>query len=1280
MSDLKNIVKRRLQDLQNQEMRTAALGLLNELGYKSNKTLELDGSPAAFLEQFNQQVENPIDEKKACVAEWVEIQLLFQLTDEELGGQAKLFQENAVAKSLMQSYLFFAVKLTGSSYARGKLANIARQLNRLFPMPVMVLFEYDEKLSIAVINRRRNKRDDTKDVLGKVTLIHEVSLIEPHRGHLDIIASFALSELAGTTGIQNFDQLHAAWESVFNVELLNKNFYREISNWYFWAMQSARFPIDQLLDQNHMDKGDLFADKEKIREHDAKNLIRLLTRLLFVWFIKEKGLIPDDLFDRDQLRTKWLTDFDPTSKDTRFYKAILQNLFFAALNQPVNEREFRKEGRQHRNITNLMRYQSLFRDPDAFVAELKAVVPFMNGGLFECLDKPHPKLKGPQGGDVILYEDGFSDRKDNALKLPDELFFGDEQTINLSDVYGDPARSNEKVRGIINILNDYRFTIVENTPIEQEIALDPELLGQVFENLLASYNPETKTTARKQTGSFYTPRTIVDYMVDESLKAHLTQSLTADGLMTEESAKLGLEILFAYTEKEHAFTLKEKARLISAIDTCKILDPACGSGAYPMGILHKLVFVLSKLDPGNQLWKKQQLDKLDSASMREDLEATFADNDDDYGRKLYLIENCIYGVDIQPIATQVSRLRFFISLIVDQKRNPDAANNFGIRPLPNLESKFATADSLIKIDKPAAQGELFDSPEIKELEAELKEVRHRMFSAKTPKTKKKYRERDTELRGQIAEQLEANGWSNAAASQLSEWDPYDQNAVSPFFDPEWMFDLKGFDVVIGNPPYVQIQKFAKAQKDKWVAQNFQTYAATADIYCLFYERGAQLLKEGGHLSYITSNNWMRANYGKKLRDFLSSTVNTKQVLDFGMGLNFNAAAALTNILTFANESHQNQTRCCYAVDTNMAMAEPAKYCNEKSVLMPELNENSWVVVSPERYRIKKMVEAQGVVLEDWDLKIIYGVKTGLNDAFYLTQEQRDELIAKEPHAADIIVPLLRGRYVGRYATSWDKTWMIGTFPALNLKMDNYPEVKKHLATFRTRLTPKPRGHSGKWGGRKAGSYDWFETQDSISYHREFRKPKIIYPEITKWMPFFYDAEGDLFTNQKCFIMCGNDVPFAYLTAVFNSFLFKCCFKNNFPELLGDTRELRKVFMNKIPIKRPTEFEAGLFGQLVPMVQFAKRESMAVESAFLEELIDACVLELYFPEEAADKDLQFMKQTATLLKSSSSGESRQNIESFVAVANDPNHLIRNRLDRILSDSPDLFAVIKREGEV
>ena len=530
--ELKQTIGQRIQSFASQPLRKAALSLFATLGYESDRTVETK-SLADFRAQFDP--ESKLAHPTALIANWKSADLLFQLTDEELSSTTALFKDESVKTSLLQSYIFIAIELADGDYARGKLAGIARQINRIFPMPVMVLFKIGARLSIAVINRRLNKRDESKDVLGKVTLIQNIAIENPHPGHLDILASFSLAELTeGRRVIQNFDQLHAAWEEVFNVELLNKRFYRELANWYFWALPQVDFPAD------------IEKDDEKRR---ATGLIRLLTRLIFCWFLKEKGLVPDKLFAEGDLK-KILKDLSPNA--STYNEAILQNLFFATLNQRMGKdakgQPFRAfaadEGFQKNRATygvdTLYRYEGHFRDP-ATALEHFADVPFLNGGLFECLDRVE------DGTGKKLYLDGFSRNKKKRPTIPNHLFFGSEHEEDLSGAYGDTKRKREKVRGLLHILNAYKFTIVENTPVDQEIALDPELLGKVFENLLASYNEETRTTARKQTGSFYTPRPIVEYMVDESLKAHLTGALAKAG-MGEQDAKTGLDILFAYPD------------------------------------------------------------------------------------------------------------------------------------------------------------------------------------------------------------------------------------------------------------------------------------------------------------------------------------------------------------------------------------------------------------------------------------------------------------------------------------------------------------------------------------------------------------------------------------------------------------------------------------------------------------------------------------------------------------------------------------------------------------
>ena len=1279
------------------DFRQGHLDLLAALGYKSDKTIPIAGAkPKAFLEMLESNPSGAdFDRDKALFNDWTKADLLFQLTDDELSREASLFKDTSVQRGLLQSYLFFAIELSGADYSRTALSNITRQINRCFPMPVMVLFTYQGTLSIAVINRRANKREQHKDVLGKVTLIHGIELADPHRGHLEILESFSVPSLtSGRQVVDSFDTLHTAWEAIFNVELLNKKFYRELSNWYFWAMRNCHFP---LLDQK-ADKYYLFKDREKVREHEAKNLIRLLTRILFVWFIKQKRLVPDSFFDPVSIEKDLLKDFDTESTKTHYYKAILQNLFFATLNQTHGKREFRKQG-QHHNTTTLLRYETRLKDPAAFVRTVEAVTPFLNGGLFDCLDYPHPTKKGPQGGAVTIYEDGFSDRKDTPLTVPDYLFFGKEREVDLSDDYGEKKRNKEKVRGLIHILNGYKFTIVENTPIEQEIALDPELLGQVFENLLASYNEETKTTARKQTGSFYTPRPIVDYMVDESLKAHLKQALVKDGGMSEGDAEAGLDLLFTYTEKQHPFTDDEVTVLIRTIDTCKILDPACGSGAFPMGTLQKLVYILGKLDPDDKLWELRQLKNVDDdieraqqiedtetreaalddlKKKREDIEEAFAKNALGYGRKLYLIENCLYGVDIQSIATQVSKLRFFISLIVDQTVDT-SSDNFGIRPLPNLETKFVTADTLIQIEKPKAQGELFELAEVSNLQKELKRVRHALFSAKTPPTKKKYREEDETLRGRIAQELKQNGWSNDAADKLAAWDPYDQNASAPYFDPEWMFGLKGFDIVIGNPPYIQIQKFPKAQKDKWVAQNFQTYAATADIYCLFYERGAQLLNTGGQLTYITSNKWMRAGYGEKLRDYLCRQVCVGEVLDFGGTLVFSSAMVDTAIVLLSKQSPKATFPSTF-ISGKYSLNSPFKdyiAANSVEFVSPTSGKQAWVILSPQRDAIKKQVEAQGIPLTGWDIAINYGIKTGYNEAFYLTQEQRDAFVAAAPECADYLVPLLRGRYIQPYGSNWDRTWMINSHNGIKSK--RIPRID--LASECPLLFEHLAKHEAALRKRQDKGDHWSNLRNCV-YFEEFFKPKIIYPNMTKFLPFYYDRDNGFFTNDKGFILSSTGDSVAYLAAFFNSALFKYCFRDNFPNLGEDRRELRKIFMDILPVKKPTPAESDLAEKVVSLIQLAKKTDLNAPATLLEALIDACIMECYFREHMAERDLLFQDAVAAQLKDYDPEADTASQTTFLKTLHTQLQAadLPKKLQAIPEKSPDLLGVILKEGKV
>lgn len=797
------------------------------------------------------------------------------IDEASLSGHAMQQDEDEVTQKAAEGkyvgMMIFAVNIiNGQTLTRTEMATLTRGFNRIAAaQPVVLFIKQGDRLALSTCERSeytQQWRDGEK--LGKVSMLRNIKCLQPHRGHIDILESI------GDKAYPNFEELYKHWMQVFSSELLTRKFYGELSDWYAWAVQVARFPND-------------LTTTEDDEQFNHESCIRLITRLIFVWFLKQKHLIPKEFFDENYIREHFIEEFNPHDREnllynpekSRYYRLILQNLFFAMLNRPIvpegkdtpNNRRFRVKGNYHGMnpdyaVNNLLRYEGDFKQGGAeeFLKMANSSVPFLNGGLFDCLDDK-PKN---------LYYDGFSERKESLeqLYLPDWLFFGDEvgRGIDLSQWYGDTKKKSVSARGIIDILKRYNFTIEENTPLDQEVSLDPELLGKAFENLLASYNPETKTSARKQTGSFYTPREIVQYMVDESLVAHLKRTCG-------EELEPQYRSLLSYATEETALTEEQRRNIMQALYNCRVLDPACGSGAFPMGVLQQMVHILRQLDATNEMWKDFMIDlaieqsrKAYSEEADEERKARLADieeafdgniNDPDYARKLYLIEHCIFGVDIQPIAVQISKLRFFISLVVDQKPTDDAGHNFGIRPLPNLESKFVAANTLIPVDYDAS---LFESTDaIITQKEQLKELNHQIFLAKRNIDKQRLKTKIKETRKALAKAIEDTGFVNPGAAQLlADWDMFEQNTFASFFDAEWMFGVKGgFDIVIANPPYVVVPK------NNIYANYFQTKDCL-EMYAFFYEKAIRLLCSGGVLSFITASLFIKGLKFDTLRQFL----------------------------------------------------------------------------------------------------------------------------------------------------------------------------------------------------------------------------------------------------------------------------------------------------------------------------------------------------------------------------------------------------------------------------
>lgn len=902
--DPRNMIRLALASLPDGHFPTAARHLLDVLGYRSDRTISgQSGNVADFLEHHPAPIIGTHSEQEFR-NEDPEVHILFQVTDTEidtpLSGQRPLFEIPDYDKGNSRSFLFVTVGLSRQGYSRSTYTQFTREINKRFSMPTVVLFRTNNgMLSISFVRRRPHKRDPERDVLGDVSLIREINSADPHRAHLEILKDLSIVDrlawMESHAKPTNFDGLLDAWLTALDTDALNKRFYRELFDWFKLAVQEARFPTT-----------------ERRTVDPEVHVIRLITRLLFVWFVKQQGLVADALFNEHQIRPL-LSGYDRETGDS-YYRTVLQNLFFATLNTEINRRGFSARIQvTHRNFS-LYRHQAEMTDPDALCA-LFGQTPFINGGLFDCLDT---EASTSDGGYRI---DCFSDHPDHRdlLSIPNRLFFG--------------------LNGLIDLFDRYRFTVEENTPIDREVALDPELLGQVFENLLAAYNPETRATARKQTGSYYTPRPVVEYMVDEVLVKSLKQTAHPDDGDTEfwtERLRYLLDHADAFDDADELFTPEEKISIVRAIADIKVLDPAVGSGAFPMAVLHKLTLALRRLDSDNLLWESLQRelainrarsafetrDKDERDIELMDISNTFEKyRDSDFGRKLYLIQNSIFGVDIQPIACQIAKLRFFISLTIEQHSDVEA-NNLGIKPLPNLETRFVAADTLVGLRTQRG----LTSHRTQQIEHEINANRQRHFHASTRNKKLAISHENKELRTELAVELRRIGIHDTDADQIAKWDPYDQNNHTNWFDMYYMFGVvDGFDIVIGNPPYLESRNrlFKAKSKDAYQSQVRQDWQAAlprgSDLLIYFFPRAALFLGAEGHGSLITQNGWLSTDYGKKFQEFSLDRFSIGQITD--TSTKFFSDTSTQNINTvICDFTREKATTVDYVVlDENMSI-------------------------------------------------------------------------------------------------------------------------------------------------------------------------------------------------------------------------------------------------------------------------------------------------------------------------------------------------------------------------
>jgi len=1126
-------------------------------------------------------------------------------------------------------------RLTSQNLSRGLERPVVTQLLREHPYALFIFSNKGQtdwhflnvKFDDQAERRQLYRRITVRPGAGLRTATERVQLLDLAEIHPEL---FGITPLA----------IQQRCDAAFDVETVTKDFFTEVANWYFWALKNAKFPKD--------------APKEA-DGHDHISIIRLITRLIFCWFVKEKGLIPDTLFDERKL-AQTLAGFAPektTDKESVFYKAILQNLFFATLNTEMDKRAWRKDDNNFMAHI-LYRHRALFQKPNEALDFFKNI-PFLNGGLFECLDKREGTAESPK--DIRI--DGFSDRSDSQPTVPDFLFFGAEREVDLSEDYGDKKFKSVPVRGLIHIFNRYNFTVEEDTPIDQEVALDPELSGKVFENLLAAYNPETGATARKQTGSFYTPREIVNYMVDESLIACLQSKLVAAEVtrLTSSESKTGvqkeklepphvgcyevkLRQLFAYTDEPHQFTAPEVDALIAIIDSLKTLDPAVGSGAFPMGILHKLVFILGKLDPHNEKWKERQIqrvrntikeaEKTEDAARRDkmvnDLEEqitgineAFRLNELDYGRKLYLIENRIYGVDIQHIAVQIAKMRFFISLIVDQKID-DAQPNRGVRPLPNLETKFVAANTLIGVERRERQGDLLTEDtvahqKLKDLRQQLTDVRHRYFQAKTPASKTKCRYQDRELREKMSALLQSAGLSAVQSRQFAGWNPYDQNASAEFFDAEWMFGInEGFCIVIGNPPYLKERDnknvFDVITSTAWGSR---CHEGKMDYWFFFLHRALELSGICGIVSFITSRYWLNSAGAKKLVAHIRKSAAMFHIVDIGDLRVFEQVAG-HHMLHFYRVAEKQSV--CLVKQLHTSLEDVACWANTDCLHISNqtaaklFSDNGELKLYEASLELPKVVTVgdcfevtQGVVQNPDKVSGVmarrYGLERGLS--VFVLEEMEIQGLKLTKAESGFVRPFYDEAAIGRFDLDRSASKSLLYLTKKNCPViKGLPNIEKHLRQFKLIMDARRETVNG--------TIAWFQLHWPRD-PRFFESPKVVLPSMFSLPCAAYVSEAAYF-GLGSNVVVGGSKPYslkllcAFLNSKVGTWWFYTHGKQRGVGVDIGVDRLRQFPLPKI-VSHVNEVET-----LVDQILAKKLKNHVADTTALEREIDQLVYALY----------------------------------------------------------------------
>ena len=843
-------------------------------------------------------------------------------------------------------------------------------------------------------------------------------------------------------------------------------------------------------------------------------------------------------------------------------------------------------------------------------------IPYLNSSLFELTENEDKyfRITGLKLGQMPLFSHTvIKDKNGHHMKMEMDTL---EYLFRFLDAYDFGSEQSDDI-----------------TKAENKTLINASVLGLIFE----------KINGYKD-GSFFTPAFITQYMCREAIERIVIQKF---------NAHYGYSCKTLTDIHNQDF---DKAEAIAILDSITLCDPAVGSGHFLVSALNCLIAIRAELgllqDENGKRLKDYtfSIDNDELIVLDEDGEI-FHYNPNSaeslrvqktlFELKRRIIENNLFGADINNNSVNICRLRLWIELLKNAYYRDDTHE---LETLPNIDINIKCGDSL-KNKYPVAVGESINDIFLQKYVASYKKAVLDYKQTCDKAQKQEVRKSIEQIKYHMLHDGSQLNIFDTEANQTAQNDSLFAHSLEWMIEyPEVLDDagkFAGFDIIIGNPPYIQLQvdggKLAtlyapNTTKKGDSRNNYKTYARTGDIYCLFYERGYQLLKPNGILCFITSNKWMRAGYGEKTREFLSSQMTPDILIDFAGIKVFENATVDTNILLVTKAV--NAQRKCTAVSCKDAKMDDIKnlsdYVQSHSDKIDFNTSDSWVIMSEIEQSIKGKIEAVGIPLRYWDIQINYGIKTGYNDAFVITTDKRDEILAncqneeERARTSEIIRPILRGRDIKRYSYDWADLWLIYIpwhFPlheddsiqgasekAEEAFKTQYPTIYQHLLAYKEDLSARNKAETGI-------RYEWYAMQRwGANYSDDFNKPKIIYPNMTKYLPFVWDTKKFL-TNQKCFIITGTNT--AFLTAFLNSSLFKYCFRDEFPELQGGTRELSKIFFDKIPVLVPDEKTESQFKALVEDIQTEYSDTKA-------ERIDQIIFDLYHLNEEERLSIGFIE--------------------------------------------------------